>query len=259
MANKLQAVIFDVDGTLAETERHGHRIAFNKAFASEGYAYAWSDEMYRELVKTTGGGRRIARFLTEYEGFDPPRAKEVADRLHPIKTQMFVETILAGEIPGRLGVGQFIRSLQQAGLRTAVATTGTTSWVHPLVEHLSRECGFEPFEVVVTGNEVENLKPAPDLFQLALQRLGLEPLQVVMVEDSRNGVRSAMATGGPCLAVRGEYAQTEELEGADLIVDSYGDEKAPLEVLSNPHDLQVGPALTPDLVEELYRRSPLTG
>ncbi|HEX2179172.1 MAG TPA: HAD-IA family hydrolase [Actinomycetota bacterium] len=254
MTKPLEAVVFDVDGTLAETERHGHRVAFNKAFEQEGYPYRWSDELYRELVKTTGGGRRIARYLTEYEGFDPEEARAVADKLHPIKTQLFVDTILAGEVPGRAGVYRFIKSLQQANLRTAVATTGTTSWVHPLVKHLADEGGFAPFEVVVTGNEVEHLKPAPDLFQEALRRLGLEPDQVVMVEDSRNGVRSAMATGGPCLVARGEYARTEELEGADLIVDGYGDEGAPLTVLSNPRNLEVGPMLTPELVVELHRR-----
>ena len=254
MPPTLEAVVFDVDGTLAETERHGHRVAFNKAFEQQGYPYRWSDELYRELVKTTGGGRRIARYLTEFENFEPDEARAVAEKLHPIKTQLFVDTILAGEVPGRLGVGRFISSIQQAGIRTAVATTGTTSWVHPLVKHLSEEGGFEPFEVVVTGNEVANLKPAPDLFQEALRRLGLQPHQVVMVEDSRNGVRSAMATGGPCLAVRGEYALTEELEGADLIVDSYGDEASPLTVLSNPRELTVGPMLTPELLVELHRR-----
>lgn len=254
MTKPLEAVVFDVDGTLAETERHGHRVAFNKAFEQEGYPYRWSDELYRELVKTTGGDRRIARFLSEYEDFDPEEARTIAKKLHPIKTQLFIDTILAGEVPGRLGVARFIKSLQQAGLRTAVATTGTTSWVHPLVKHLSEEGGFEPFEIVVTGNEVEHLKPAPDLFQLALEKLGLEPDQVVMVEDSRNGVRSAMATGGPCLAVQGEYALVEELQGADLIVDSFGDDEAPLQVLGNPWDLQLGPALTPDLTVELHRR-----
>lgn len=253
MTKPLEAVVFDVDGTLAETERHGHRVAFNKAFAQEGYSYSWSDELYRELVKTTGGGRRIARYLTEYENFDPEEARAVAEKLHPIKTQLFVDTILAGEVPGRVGVYRFIKSIQDAGFRTAVATTGTTSWVHPLVKHLSKEGGFEPFEVVVTGNEVENLKPAPDLFREALRRLGVEPDQVVMVEDSRNGVRSAMATGGPCLAVRGEYATVESLEGADLIVDSYGDEGAPLRVLSNPYNLEVSDMLTPELVVDLHR------
>jgi HAD superfamily hydrolase (TIGR01509 family) len=254
MTKPLEAVVFDVDGTLAETERHGHRVAFNKAFAQEGYSYTWSDELYRELVKTTGGDRRIARYLNEYENYDIEEAREVAKKLHPIKTQLFVDTILAGEIPGRSGVYRFIKSIQQAGFRTAVATTGTNNWVHPLVKHLSVDGGFEPFEVVVTGNDVENLKPAPDLFQEALRRLELEPDQVVMVEDSKNGVRSARATGGPCLAVRGEYASIESLEGADLVVDSYGEEGAPVTVLSNPHGLEVGEMLTPDLVVELHHR-----
>lgn len=254
MDTKLEAIVFDVDGTLAETERRGHRVAFNKAFAQEGYPYSWSDELYRALVKTTGGSRRIARYLTEYQDFEPEEARAIAKKLHPIKTQLFVDTILSGEVPGRVGVARFIKSLQEAGLRTAVATTGTTKWVHPLVQRLSEEGGFEPFEVVVTGNEVDHLKPAPDLFQLALQRLGLEPNQVVMVEDSRNGVRSAMATGGACVAVRGEYAHAEDLEGADLIVDSFGDEESALKVLGNPWHLKVGPMLTPELMVELHQR-----
>lgn len=254
MTKQLEAVVFDVDGTLAETERHGHRVAFNKAFEQEGYPYSWSDELYRELVKTTGGDRRIARYLREYQDFDPEQAQAVAKKLHPIKTELFVQTVKAGEIPGRLGMGNFVRSLQEAGLRTAVATTGTTKWVHPLVAHLAQDCGFEPFEEVVTGNEVEHLKPAPDLFQEALRRLVLDADQVVMVEDSRNGVRSAIATGGPCLAVKGEYAHAEDLEGADLVVDSYGDQNAPLQVLDNPRQLQVGPMLTPELMKQLHHR-----
>lgn len=254
MVTTLKAVVFDVDGTLAETERHGHRVAFNKAFAQEGYPYSWSDELYRELVKTTGGDRRIARYLREYQELEPEEAQEIAKKLHPIKTQLFIETVKAGEIPGRLGMARYIKSLQEAGLRTAVATTGTTGWVHPLVQHLAEDGGFEPFEVIVTGNEVANLKPAPDLFQLALERLGVAPEDVVMVEDSRNGVRSAMATGGACLAVKGEYAHAEDLEGADLIVDSYGAESAPLQVLGNPWELTVGTMLTPELTIEMHRR-----
>lgn len=252
--NNLQAVIFDVDGTLAETERYGHRVAFNRAFEEKGMPDSWSDELYKELVKVTGGTRRLTHYFVDHRGMDPEQAAPLAAELHKIKTRLFVEVVEAGEIPPRSGLLRFMRELEDSGLRIAVATTGTRGWVHPLVEQFRVAAGLKPYEAIVTGEEVENLKPAPDAFILALQRLQLEPAQVVIVEDSRNGVRSAMAAGGACVAVRGEYAAAAELEGADLIVDQFGDPDAPLEVLSNKWSLEVGPMLTPAVVTALHKR-----
>lgn len=250
----LAAVIFDVDGTLAETERHGHRVAFNRAFEQKGFPFRWSDDLYRELVKVTGGTRRITHYLVNYQGMDPEQAGPLAAELHRLKTDLFVKVVEAAEIPARAGVVRFMSRLEQAGMRIAVATTGTRNWVHPLVEQIRQQAGLAPYAAVVTGDEVENLKPAPDAFILALERLQLAPGDVVIIEDSGNGVRSAMATGSGCIAVKGEYAQTADLQGADLVVDGYGDPDAPLSVLSNPLDLEVGEMLTPQVAKQIHQR-----
>lgn len=250
----LEAVIFDVDGTLAETERYGHRVAFNRAFESGDMPDRWSDELYRDLVKVTGGTRRLTHYFVEYQGMDPAGAAYRAADLHKIKTRLFLEMVTAGEVPPRPGVLRFMKELEDSGLRIAVATTGTRSWVHPLVEQLRVQAGLRPYGAIVTGDEVENLKPAPDAFNLALQRLRLGPANVVIVEDSRNGVRSAMAAGGTCLAVRGEYGEASDLGGADLVVDQFGAPGAPIEVLDNKWGLDVGHMLTSQVVAELHKR-----
>jgi len=252
--NELQAVIFDVDGTLAETERYGHRVAFNRAFEQKGLPDRWSDELYRDLVKVTGGTRRLTHYFVEYQGMDAKEAASLAAELHKIKTGLFVKVVEGGEVPARPGVLRFIKELQEAGLRVAVATTGTRSWVHPLLEHLREQGGLARFEAIVTGDEVTHLKPEPDAFILALQRLQIGPHQAEIVEDSRNGVRAAVASGCACLAVQGEYAQAAELEGADLVVDSFGDSGRTLAVLDNPFGLEVGSMLTLEVAKELHRR-----
>jgi HAD superfamily hydrolase (TIGR01509 family) len=254
-AAQLEAVIFDVDGTLAETERHGHRVAFNRAMERKGLPDRWSDEMYRDLVKTTGGARRLTHYFVEYKGWDREEASALAAELHKIKTQLFLDVVRAGEVPARIGALRFIRELQDAGTPVAVATTGTASWVHPLLDHLRREGGLAPFATIVTGDLVENLKPAPDAFLLAFEKLALKPDRAVIVEDSRNGVKAAMAAGSPCIAVRGEYANSSELEGADLVVDEFGEPERPLEVLHNPWGIEVGTMLSPKVVEDLHSKA----
>ena len=253
-SSALEAVIFDVDGTLAETERHGHRVAFNRALEQKGFEDRWSDEMYRDLVKTTGGVRRLTHYFVDYKGWDPDEAEALARELHKIKTGLFVDVVRAGEVPARIGVLRFIKEIQEAGTPVAVATTGTASWVHPLLDHLRAQGGLAPFAAIVTGDLVENLKPAPDAFLLAFEQLRLTPSQTVIVEDSRNGVRAAKAAGSPCLAVQGEYARPDELDGADLVVDEFGDPDRPLNVIANPLSVDVGTMLTPAVVAELHSR-----
>jgi beta-phosphoglucomutase-like phosphatase (HAD superfamily) len=121
------------------------------------------------------------------------------------------------------------------------------------MEHLRAQGDLAPFETIVTGDLVEHLKPAPDAFVLALEQLGLRSDEVVIVEDSRNGVKAALATGSPCLAVQGEYALASELAGADLVVDQFGEPGSPLKVLDNPRGVEVGEMLTPRVAQDLFR------
>jgi len=253
MANTgLQAVIFDVDGTLAHTERDGHRVAFNRAFEELGFSDRWDADLYGELVKVTGGGNRIAHYFTSYKGLDAADAEHLAAKIQPVKTRLFVEVAGSGSIPPRPGLVAFLVDLFKAQLRLAIATTGSRAWVIPLVEGVSKVAGLPEFEAIVTGNDVERLKPFPDAYQVALERLSLESAQVVAIEDSKNGVRAAKSAGCLCLAVKGEYADPSELEAADLVVDDYGEQGAPLKVLTNPHHIPVGDALTAETVRQLH-------
>jgi HAD superfamily hydrolase (TIGR01509 family) len=251
---ELQAVIFDVDGTLAETERHGHRAAFNKAFEELGMPDRWDEQLYGDLLKVAGGERRLFHYFTEYKEMDPDKAAELASQLHPMKTELFVKVVASGDVPARAGVLRLLKELEHDGVRLAVATTGTRSWVLPLLEELRGQVGLGQFEATVTGDDVENLKPDPDLFLVALEELDLKPSQALIVEDSKNGVKAAKAAGCCCLAVQGEYADPSDLMDADLLVDGFGVEDSPLEVLNNPLGLDVGPILTPALLRNLHER-----
>jgi HAD superfamily hydrolase (TIGR01509 family) len=253
-AKDLDAVIFDVDGTLAETERHGHRVAFNKAFEELGMEDRWNEQLYAELLKVSGGDRRLYHYFTNYQHIPAEEASELAAELHARKTRLFIEVVEAGEVPDRPGVIRLLKELEEDGTRLGVATTGTRRWVLPLLEHLTKKGSLRPFETIVTGDDVTNLKPDPEAFRLALEQMAVEPNQAVIVEDSKNGVHAAKAAECCCLAVLGEYAEASELENADLVVDAFGAHGSPLKILSNPFGVDAGPVLTPGSLKKLHAR-----
>ncbi|MGH2772487.1 MAG: HAD-IA family hydrolase [Actinomycetota bacterium] len=249
---RLKAVIFDVDGTLGETERHGHRVAFNRAFEQLGMDDRWDEEMYGKLLRVTGGERRLKHYFVDYAGRPAKEAAELAAKLHPVKTDLFLRVVEEGKVPPRPGVLRFIRDLAEDGLRLAVATTGTAAWVDPLLRKLCALGGLKPFEVLVTGDQVVERKPDPEAFNLALERLDLGAGDVVIVEDSKNGVQAAKAAGCVCLAVQGEYADPAELQRAELVVDDFGEPGSRIEVLHNPLGVEVGEMLTHQVVHRLH-------
>lgn len=213
----LTAVIFDVDGTLAETERDGHRPAFNRAFADHGLAHRWDVETYRELLAVTGGKRRIEGYLARRGHAD---AAGLAVELHRTKTAHFVDWVHGGPVECRPGVDALLAELRQRGVPVAVATTGRRAWVSPLLTRLFGENGFD---VVVTGDDVEHLKPAPDAYQRALEQLGLPPVGVLAVEDSGPGLAAARAAGLTCVVVANDYTRGDPFTGAAAVLDSFGD------------------------------------
>lgn len=210
--NPLRAVIFDVDGTLADTERDGHRIAFNDAFAAAGLPYEWSVEEYGELLRITGGDRRIAHYLRN-QGWDEAVAKMRAAELHADKTRRFVEIVSSGALPARPGVPELLDAIRAAGLRPAVATTGTRAWVSALLDTLF---GPDAFEVVLTAAEVPTLKPDPAVYLRMLDALDLPASAAVAVEDSGNGVRAATAAGLACAVVPNAYTEHQDFAGATV-------------------------------------------
>lgn len=211
----LQAVIFDVDGTLADTERDGHRVAFNQAFDAAGLSYRWGVAEYGDLLALTGGRRRIAHYL-ESQGHSTPQADALAAELHQDKTNRFATLVRSGAIQPRSGATELINALRTEGVAIAVATTGTVDWVLPLLDTLF---GLEMFEVVVTGSDIIDLKPSPAVYLEALTRLKMPSSAVVAVEDSANGVQAAVAAGLQCVAVTNFYTRNQDLAGAVAVID----------------------------------------
>ncbi len=223
------AVVFDVDGTLADTERDGHRVAFNRAFAAHGVGVFWDIEHYGHLLAVTGGRRRIvadlaAREECSGEAADECALEELAAQVHRTKTRLFTEEVHRGAIGPRPGVRGLVADLVAHGTRIAVATTGTRTWAEPLVEHL---LGVGTVEVAVFGDDVTRLKPDPQAYDLALRRLGVAPEDAVAVEDSAPGLAAARAAGLATVVVTNGYTRGQGFAGAALLREEF-DRPAPL-------------------------------
>ena len=238
MGSRLEAVVFDVDGTLVDSERHGHRVAFNAAFAAADLPYSWDEEAYGRWLSVHGGVRRIDAFLEEV-GRPEAEREELAPKLHAEKTRLLREMIDAGRIPPRPGMGDLLDHLAASGVRLAVATVGSAGWVNHLLDRLFPDADFE---VVVTGADVAEKKPHPGCYLQALEGLGVSPGAAVAVEDSATGLRSARAAGLACVVVRNDYTADDDMSGADLVLDGVD---ADAHVLDDPHGL--APSLPLDL------------
>lgn len=243
----LPAVILDVDGTLVDSERDGHRIAFNRAFEEAGLPDRWGVELYGELLDVTGGERRINAYL---EGQEMPAEERLglASRLHARKTEIFTDMARQGEIAPRPGVPELLDELESAGMRLAVATTGTITWVHPLLDRLF---GLDRFEVVVTSDEAPERKPDPSAYRIALERLAVSRGAALAVEDSRNGLRAAKSAGLACVVVVNDYTRDQDFDEADLVLDGFGEPEAPASVLADPHRLDPPGRLDSETVRRL--------
>jgi HAD superfamily hydrolase (TIGR01509 family) len=228
---QLKALIFDVDGTLAETEEL-HRQAFNETFAElnlmrewpdHTHHWHWSVETYARLLKTTGGKERIAHYLSGDLGLDVrPTSPRIAE-IHRQKTQRFERLVTTGALPLRRGIARIMQIGREKGLAIAVATTTS----HANVQALCRACFGQSmedvFDVVAAGDDVPRKKPAPDIYVLAQQRLGIESRACLAFEDSRNGLLAAKAAGLRCIVCPSLYAAGEDHTEADLVVSHFED------------------------------------
>ena len=224
----LDALIFDVDGTLAETEEV-HRRAFNEAFAAAGLPWHWDEPLYARLLDVTGGKERIRHFIDG--GAQPDLDPAAIARLHADKTARYTALVATGQVPLRPGVARLLDEAEAAGLRLAVATTTTPANVDALLRATLGPEAPARFAVIAAGDMVPAKKPAPDIYRLALERLGLPPGRCIAVEDTVNGLRSAAGAGIPTVITTSLYGGTARFEGALAVVDGLGQPDAPCRVL----------------------------
>lgn len=212
----MKAIIFDVDGTLAETERDGHRVAFNLAFAEVGLDWAWDAPLYGELLAVTGGKERIRYYVERYrpEVAQRPDFDALVKTLHETKTRHYVRLVADGALPLRPGVRALIDAARAAGLTLAIATTTTPENVTALLRATLGADAESWFAVIGAGDIVPKKKPAPDIYLWVLERLGLAAADCVAIEDSANGLKSALAAGLATLVTPGIYTAAEDFSGA---------------------------------------------
>lgn len=223
---ELEALIFDVDGTLADTEKDGHRVAFNRAFADAGLDWEWSVALYGELLAVTGGKERIRYYLdsfnTDYER--PADLDGFIATLHKQKTAHYTRMLAEGAIPVRNGVKRLLTEAREAGMRMAIATTTTPANVSALLKHALDPAAAGWFEVIAAGDIVPAKKPAPDIYTWAIEQMKLSPEQCIAFEDSENGVKSAASAGiGSILVTTNDYTEDHDFNGAALVLDQLGD------------------------------------
>ena len=235
----MTALIFDCDGVLADTERDGHRVAFNRTFEEFGLPVQWSEEAYGEALKIAGGKERMASLLTdEFVAraelpTDPEGQREAVASWHRRKTEIYTEMVQQGRLPPRPGVARIAAEVIEAGWSVAVASTSSEASVRAVLEHVVVAGSASRFEVLA-GDVVPKKKPAPDIYLLALERLGADPANTLVIEDSRNGLLAAAGAGLPCLVTVNGYTEAEDFSEAVLVVTSLGDPGAePTKVLSN--------------------------
>ena len=250
MTKELSAVVFDVDGTLVDSERHGHRVAFNRAFEEFDLPYRWDEELYGELLHTTGGQRRIDGYLADQGVAEAERA-ELAPALHKRKTEILEQMVDDGAIGLRPGAARLLEELAGEGVTLAVGTTGSRRWVERL---LDRVLPAVAWRVIVGGDDVANRKPHPEVFTTALEKLGLEASDgVVVIEDSGEGLAAARAAGTPCVVVVNGYTSDHDLAGADLVLDGFGEPGEPAAVLDDSHGLDVDGILDAAVLRNLLQ------
>jgi HAD superfamily hydrolase (TIGR01509 family) len=230
----LDAVIFDVDGTLAETERDGHRPAFNAAFREFGLDWEWDVPLYGELLAVTGGKERMRAYCAKYrpDFLQRPDADALIAELHKAKTRHYVGFMEQGTIAPRPGVLRLIRELRANGIRVAIATTTTPENVDALLATTLKDLPAGAFEVIGAGDIVPAKKPAPDIYTWVLDKLCLPASRCIALEDSRNGVRSAVAAGLPVLVTQSTYTQGEDFAGSIAVLSGLGEPNAPCHALS---------------------------
>lgn len=220
----MQALIFDCDGVLVDTERDGHRAAFNEAFSRAGFDYNWDVDLYGKLLLIAGGKERMRHFF-ESQGW-PDAAGDDKDgflaEMHKSKTQIFADLIADGALPLRPGVLRLVDEAIAAGVRLGVCTTSNPKSIDAVLDLMGPERKSK-FEFVLAGDIVSRKKPDPEIYDMAKAKLGLPESECIVIEDSRNGLLAATGAGLPCFITTSTYTIEEDFNGAVGIAPELGD------------------------------------
>jgi len=251
---KLKALIFDVDGTLSDTERDGHRVAFNQAFEEYGIDWNWSVDTYGKLLAVTGGKERMKFYTEEFMDKDdiPAGIEEKIPELHAAKTRHYTKLLSTGAIPLRPGVERLITEARERGYRLAIATTTTPENVTALLTHTLGEESIDWFEVIAAGDIVPAKKPASDIYDYAIKEMNLSPDECIAFEDSENGIKSSIGAKLNTIITINDYTKDHDFTGASIVLDQMGEPGQPFSVIAGKNN--DASFLNCDLVEKLHQQ-----
>lgn len=229
--NKLQAVVFDVDGTLADTEEV-HRLAFNHVFGEYGLDWNWTPALYRDLLTISGGRERITRYGAGLRSRfrDEAAFEDFVVSMHRAKTRKYAAMLTEGEVRLRPGIRRLIDEIREAGVQLAIATSSALSNAETLLDNNLPPGWRAWFSAIETCDSVTEKKPSPAVYNAVVARLGLGTDTLVALEDTPNGLRAATAAGIATVVTTHPFTRDEPFEGAELVVDSAGEPDAPFTV-----------------------------
>lgn len=217
-------MLFDQDGVIVDTERDGHRVAFNRAFKEFGLGIEWDVDTYGELLKIAGGKERIKHFIRTHHinlGFqNEEEENQYIKQIHERKTDIFIELIENGQLPLRPGIKRLMQEAKNNGLKIGICTTSSERAARAIVHNMLK--GIE-IDLLLAGDVVQKKKPDPEIYLLALQKLKLAPNQCIVIEDSKNGILAAKRAGMYVVVTPSAYTVNEDLSLADLIVTNLGE------------------------------------
>ena len=221
-----------MDGTIVDTEKDGHRVAFNEAFSRSGIKAEWSVEEYHQLLQIAGGKERMKfYFLNEGRKYISLEKSldELVQQLHLLKTEIFVSLIENGKLPLRPGIKRIMQEANEKGILIGICTSSNEKAVKAIINSLLKDVKID---LILAGDIVTKKKPYPEIYLLALQKTGLSGNEVLVIEDSENGVIAGKEAHTKVLATVNEYTKNEDLSRADAVVTSLGNENEKTLVLA---------------------------